>query len=138
MKITKSTKKVTASEPAAKKSEVKATSYSEAQKHIKAAIDILASNAKNDDLAKDSIADLGYVMLNLNASKSIKASKLTDEQKEKVWEIADSYTTSNPKSGDWDNETEAEQKEIAEALGISLDDAKQVMIDELGFEEDMF
>lgn len=138
MKITKSTKKVTASETAIKKSEVKATSYSEAQKHIKAAIDILASNAKNDDLAKDSIADLGYVMLNLNSSTTIKASKLTDEQKEKVWEIADSYTTSNPKSGDWDNETEAEQKEIAEALGISLDEAKQVMIDELGFEEDMF
>ena len=38
------------------------------------------------------------------------------EQKDKVWEIADSYTTSNPKSGDWATETKAEQKEIAEAL----------------------
>lgn len=112
--------------------------YSEAQKHIKAAIDVLASSAKNDELAKDSIADLGYVMLNLNSSTVIKASKLTKEQKDKVWEIANNYTTSNPKSGDWDKETEAEQKEISKALGISMDEAKQVMIDELGFNKDMF
>lgn len=138
MQIKKTQKKVAASKPVEKKSTVKATNYSEAQKHIKAAIDVLASSAKNDELAKDSIADLGYVMLNLNSSTTIKASKLTEEQKEKVWDIANSYTTSKPKSGDWDEETEAEQKEISKALGVSMDEAKQIMIDELGFEEDTF
>ena len=40
-----------------------------ALQHIKAAIDILAQSAKNDEVARDSIANLGVVMLDLRGSK---------------------------------------------------------------------
>lgn len=56
-----------------------------------------------------------------------------------LWEIVDKYTSSTPVSGDWDTETAAEQQEIADHFGISLADAKRVMIDYLGFfNEDKF
>ena len=45
--------------------------YDEAQKHIKAAIDILAACGKNDEVAKDSIANLGVVMFDLKVSIDI-------------------------------------------------------------------
>lgn len=48
---------------------VESSSYTKAEKHIKAAIDILAQSAKNDDVARDSIANLGVVMLDLRGSK---------------------------------------------------------------------
>ena len=48
---------------------VKSSSYTKAEKHIKAAIDILAQSAKNDEVARDSIANLGVVMLDLRGSK---------------------------------------------------------------------
>ena len=48
---------------------VKSSSYTRAEKHIKAAIDILAQSAKNDEVARDSIANLGVVMLDLRGSK---------------------------------------------------------------------
>lgn len=118
--------------------------YTEAQRHIKAAIDILATEAKDDVVAKDSIANLSVVLFDIKASKDcnccgdIKASILTDDQKDELWEIADSYTTSSPKSGDWNTETAAEQQEIADHFGISMEDAKQIMIDELGFDEGDF
>ena len=119
-------------------------SYNEAQKHIKAAIDILAKSAKTDEVAKDSIANLGVVLFDIKASTDcnccgdIKASSLTDEERDELWEIADSYTVSSPKSGDWGTETAAEQQEIADHFGISMEDAKQIMIDELGFDESDF
>ena len=56
-----------------------------------------------------------------------------------LWEVIDKYNTSTPVSGDWDTETAAEQQEIADHFGISLEDAKRVMIDYLGFfDEDNF
>lgn len=56
-----------------------------------------------------------------------------------LWEIVDKYTSSTPVSGDWETETAAEQQEIADHFGISLEDAKRVMIDYLGFfNEDKF
>lgn len=61
MQIRKSKKSVKAS--------VTSNSYNEAQKHIKAAIDILAKSAKTDEVARDSIANLGVVMLDLRGSK---------------------------------------------------------------------
>lgn len=118
--------------------------YTEAQRHIKAAIDILATEAKDNVVAKDSIANLSVVLFDIKASTScescgdIKASILTDDQKDELWEIADSYTVSSPKSGDWSTETAAEQQEIADHFGISMDEAKQIMIDELGFGEEDF
>lgn len=137
MKITKNTKKVTASEPVKNKA-IQNSNYKAAEDHIMAAINCMAKEAKNNDTAKDIIANLSVCLFDVKASTSIKASKLTDEQKEKIWEIVETYTTSNPKSGDWATETKAEQKEIAEALGISLEEAKQIMIDELDFPEDEF
>ena len=138
MKITKSTKKVIASDKVvAPKKVIASKNYKAAEDHIMAAIDCLAKESSND-VAKDIIANLSVCLFDVKANTAIKASKLTDEQKEKIWEIAETYVTSNPKSGDWATETKAEQKEIAEALGISLEEAKQIMIDELDFPEDEF
>ena len=56
---------------------------------------------------------------------------------DKLMDIIDKYNgTSYPVSGDWDTETAHEQQAIADAFGISLDDAKKVMICRLGFPED--
>lgn len=60
-----------------------------------------------------------------------------DEQ-DKLEAIAERYTGSKPVSGNWDTEVEHEQNAIAEAFHISKEEAKQKMIDELGFEEDQF
>jgi len=43
--------------------------YDEAQKHIKAAIDILAKCGKDDIIAKDNIANLSVVMFDLMGDK---------------------------------------------------------------------
>lgn len=139
MKITKNAKKVTASTRAVKpqKKVNSTTNYDKAQQHIKAAIDVLANS--DDEITKDIIANLSVCLFDIKASTSVKASiELTDEQKAKVDEIADKYVTSKPVSGDWDTETTAEQKEISKTLGVSSDEAKKIMIDYLGFEEDMF
>lgn len=56
---------------------------------------------------------------------------------DKLYEVIDKYNaTSVPVSGDWDSETADEQRTIADAFGISLEDAKEVMIKILGFPED--
>ena len=73
----------------------------------------------------------------------IKASRdylleLTDDQLDQLYDIADEYTSSSPILGDWDTEIFDEQKAIAEGMGISLKDAKYLMIQELGFTDDMF
>lgn len=57
--------------------------------------------------------------------------------KAKLDEVIDKYNgVSSPVSGDWETETADEQKTIADAFGISLDDAKEVMIQLLGFDKD--
>lgn len=139
MKITKSTKKVTASKKVVTPKKVTASkNYKAAEDHIMAAIDCLAKESSND-VAKDIIANLSVCLFDVKANTAIKASvELTDEQQEELQTIAEKYTTSNPVSGDWDTETASEQKDISDAFGISMDDAKRVMIDYLGFEEDMF
>ena len=45
------------------------TNYTKAQKHIKAAIDILAKCGKDDIIAKDNIANLSVVMFDLMGDK---------------------------------------------------------------------
>lgn len=56
---------------------------------------------------------------------------------DKLFEVIDVYNgASRPVSGDWDDETAHEQQTIADAFGISLEDAKEVMIKILGFPED--
>lgn len=60
-----------------------------------------------------------------------------DEQ-DKLEAIAERYGGSKPVSGSWDTEVEHEQNAIAEAFNISKEEAKQKMIDELGFTEDQF
>lgn len=57
---------------------------------------------------------------------------------DKLYEIADRYNTSSPVSGSWDKETAHEQSAISKELGLSMEEAKQVMIDQLGFTEEMF
>lgn len=44
-------------------------SYTEAVKHIQAAIDSLGAVAASDKIAKESIANLGVVALDLNSNK---------------------------------------------------------------------
>ena len=58
MQIKKTKKAVTASK-----------NYEEAQQHIMAAIDALAKCGKEDIVAKDNIANLSVVMLDLKGSK---------------------------------------------------------------------
>lgn len=62
---------------------------------------------------------------------------LTDEQRDLLWEVIDKYNTSHPVSGRWEDETAHEQQTIADTFGISLADAKQIMIDELGFDPNL-
>lgn len=62
---------------------------------------------------------------------------LTDEQRDLLWEVIDQYNTSHPVSGRWEDETAHEQQTIADTFGISLADAKQIMIDELGFDPEL-
>lgn len=139
MKITKNAKKVTASKKVVTPKKVTASkNYKAAEDHIMAAIDCLAKES-NNDVAKDIIANLSVCLFDVKANTSVKASiELTEEQQDDLQMIAEKYTTSNPVSGDWDTETASEQKDISDAFGISMDDAKQVMIDYLGFTEDMF
>lgn len=49
----------------ASKQTTSVTNYSEAKKHIKCAIDALGKDAKDDVLAKESIANLSVVLLDL-------------------------------------------------------------------------
>lgn len=71
--------------------------------------------------------------------KRISASAyLTNDELDRVWEIAERYNTSSPVSGDWDSETSHEMHTIADELNISVADAAQIMIDELGFNRSDF
>lgn len=63
---------------------------------------------------------------------------ISEEEIDRLYEIAEMYNTSDPVSGDWDTETEHEMNTIAKEFEISLDDAKELMIEYLGFEDDMF
>ena len=66
MRITKVTKEVKAT----KDVDVKAsTETDKALQHIKAAIDILGKSGSKDAVTKDSIANLGVVMLDLKSGK---------------------------------------------------------------------
>ena len=60
MKVMKST------QPKETEVQIKPTSYAEACKYIRSAIDILGKSAKDDVLAQESIANLGVVLLDLN------------------------------------------------------------------------
>lgn len=73
-----------------------------------------------------------------SVKSSINASEDVEIDYYKLEEIANRYNTSKPVSGDWYKETEHELRAIASELGLSMKQAKQVMIDELGFEEDQF
>lgn len=61
---------------------------------------------------------------------------LTDDQMSDLMGIADRYGTSHPVSGDWNTETKHEQKAISDYFNISLSDARNIMIKELGFSPD--
>lgn len=50
-------------------------------------------------------------------------------------EIANSYCTSSPVSGNWETETLDERNEIAETLKISYTDANDIMVKYLGFDQ---
>lgn len=63
---------------------------------------------------------------------------ISQDELDRLYEIAERYNTSEPVSGDWDTETEHEMNAIADEFGISAQDAKQLMIEYLGFEPEMF
>ena len=75
---------------------------------------------------------------NSRINKLLKKESLEDANLDKLYRIADRYSASRPVSGDWDTETVHEQRAIAKGLGISMKEAKQVMINQLGFTEEMF
>ena len=80
----------------------------------------------------------GVADANSRINKLLKKESLEDANLDKLYGIADRYNVSRPVSGDWDNETVHEQRAISKELGLSMEEAKQVMIDQLGFTEDMF
>lgn len=51
--------------PQSNKTNDSANNYSEEQKHIKAAIDLLGKKSKHNQLARESIANLSVVLLDL-------------------------------------------------------------------------
>lgn len=57
---------------------------------------------------------------------------------DKLWEISERYIGDEPLSGDWSTELEHEQRAISEELGVSMDEAKHLMIDHLEIPEDAF
>lgn len=63
---------------------------------------------------------------------------MDDIDEQELEEIVDRYNTSTPVSGDWDTETEHEQKAIASKFDLTMDEAKEVMKEKLGFEDDDF
>lgn len=68
-----------------------------------------------------------------NSCNTMSTQELSIEDQEKLYELADRYTTTDPVSGDWNSETAHEQQAIADEFGITLEEAKQLMIDYLGF-----
>lgn len=73
-----------------------------------------------------------------NSCNIMSSADLSIEDQEKLYEIADNYVGSTPTSGDWSTETTHEQQAIADAFGVSLDEAKAYMMKYLGFTDDMF
>lgn len=69
-----------------------------------------------------------------NVDVAATTSELTSAQIDDLWNIADSFVSSNPVSGDWETETAAEQQYIAEHFDCSLDQAKEYMVNYLGFD----
>ena len=53
---------------------------------------------------------------------------------DKVDEIADRYSSSEPVSGHWSSETEHELNAISDELGVSKEEAADIMINYLGFD----
>lgn len=69
-------------------------------------------------------------------SCSIVSSKqLSEKQLDALDEISERYSASAPISGDWNTETQHEQKAISDELHISMSDAKDIMISQLGFQQ---
>ena len=65
----------------------------------------------------------------------IYASNTSKYDLEAIWDIANDFSGySYPITDSWDHDTLLEMKRIAETCGCSLEDAAQIMIDELGFE----
>ena len=64
--------------------------------------------------------------------------KLTQEQKQLLYSIADRYRTSIPVSGNWRTETEHELNAICKELGVRKDTAKNIMKKYLGFTDREF
>ena len=79
-------------------------------------------------LNEDNFNDVNYVLSMFE----------DDDNLDKLYDIADRYNTSSPVSGSWNTETEHEQRAIANEFNIPLKAAKDVMINILGFEEEMF
>lgn len=72
------------------------------------------------------------------AHKSIMANDDWNIDWDKLWEISDRYIGDEPISGDWTTELEHEQRAISRELGVSMDMAKELMIDHLRIPESAF
>lgn len=74
----------------------------------------------------------------VEAATTLYSLELDPEEEELLYEIAERYNTSTPVSGDWDTETEHEMHAIMDELDCDEHDAKWIMKQYLGFEDDMF
>lgn len=140
MQIKKNQKRVTASKKVSSKKVSANKNYEEAQKHIKCAIDALAACGKSDEVAKDSIANLGVVLFDINASTNVSASyddsgviSTEDEMTKFVHDndiIGRVVTIINDKDHNWDLNT---PELFAEACKIYFSKNLQKMISEYGY-----
>lgn len=64
--------------------------------------------------------------------------ELDEAQLKKLDDIAEIYNTSNPISGSWEHEVEHEQSAISKGLGVSIEEAKEIMKQYLGFDDSNF
>ena len=71
-------------------------------------------------------------------TKSITCNDDWDIDWDKLWEISDRYVGDTPLSGYWSTELIHEQKAISDELGVSMDTAKQLMIDHLEIPPEIF
>lgn len=74
----------------------------------------------------------------LRAQESFSGIELDEVQLKKLYDIAEIYNTSNPISGSWEHEVEHEQAAISRGLGVSLEEAKEIMKQYLGFDNSNF
>lgn len=82
--------------------------------------------------------DTQFVDVDIESSEEILGNDFHKIDWDKLWEISDRYNGDTPLSGGWDTELKHEQRAISDELGVSMDEAKHLMIDHLEIPADAF